>query len=79
MTYANRLVSRRKQPVGHRIPEEASKADTGEPQRINTTSVRVYQHATNATRQKNKTAPKRRLPPFGKELPPRGVSRDALA
>lgn len=69
-TCYNRFVRWREKGVWDRIFEAVSKAYAGETQMIDSTSVRVHQHAANGKKGKNKTAPKSRLPPLGTELTP---------
>jgi transposase len=73
-TCYNRFVRWRKKGVWDRIFDAVSKAYAGETQMIDSTSVRVHQHAANGKKGKNKTAPKPRLPPrkppLGTELTP---------
>jgi transposase len=69
-TCYNRFVRWRKKGVWDRIFDAVSKACAGQIQMIDSTSVRVHQHAANGKKGENKTAPKPRLPLLGTELTP---------
>jgi transposase len=74
-TCYNRFVCWREKGVWDRIFDAVFKAYAGKTRMIDTTRVRVHQHAAIGKMGKNKTAPKPRLPPLGTELTPDAKER----